>query len=433
MSFRMDRLRATICFLRIQDSAFRTLSEDDIRSFVWWVSSRLDASVKEHRIGLCTVKSLGVIGETTQLQDTVLLNDFSRLWSDIGPDAESAFSLVGRSGWYILGQEVQAFEAALAVSSGTSRAIGCASGLDAIEIGLRALDLAPNEPVLTTPLSAFATTLAIIRAGGRPVFVDVDDDGLLDLKLADQAFQAEPTMRAFVPVHLYGRSLDLARLQSLKEKFNLRIVEDMAQAIGATWNGRPVGSVGQVAAVSFYPTKNLGCLGDGGAILVADDGLARRCLSLRDYGQSSKYVHSELGLNSRLDEVQAAILHRAMLPRLAEWTKRRREIAEEYGSRIVNSRVILPRGSSESAWHLYPVRSSERDSLAVYLGELGIQSTVHYPILISQQEALRDFPASPPTPKAQEWASQVLSLPIHPYLTDSEISRVVDAVNSWTS
>lgn len=359
------------------------------------------------------------------------MNDFVRVWSDIGPLAEEAFSQVGRSGWYVLGREVEAFEEALADVSRQPYAVGCASGLDAIEIGLRALDLRPGEPVLTTPLSAFATTLAIVRAGGRPVFVDVDEDGLLDLELAEQAFRRDHELRTMVPVHLYGRSLDLSRLASLRDEFGLNIVEDMAQAIGASHGGLPVGSVGQIAATSFYPTKNLGCLGDGGAVLTVQESLAKRCRSLRDYGQSAKYVHDELGLNSRLDEVQAAILHQAMLPRLGEWTERRKEIACEYGQRIAHPEVVLPNASDESVWHLYAIRTRGRESLMQHLATLGVQSAVHYPVLISEQEALRGLPISPPTPRAKEFAETVLSLPIHPYLTAEEIQRVVEAVNSW--
>lgn len=354
------------------------------------------------------------------------------MWSEVGAKAEAAFAEVGRRGWYVLGQEVVDFESSLANFSKLSHAVGCANGLDAIELGLRALDLQHGEQVLTTPLSAFATTLAILRAGGCPVFVDVDADGLLDLDLAEQAFRDDPSLRAMVPVHLYGRALDLERLSSLKAEFELKIVEDAAQAVGASWNGRPVGSVGQLAALSFYPTKNLGCLGDGGAVLTTQPDLANRCRSLRDYGQTSKYVHAELGMNSRLDEVQAAVLNRAMLPHLDDWTQRRRAIAVLYGQGIVHPGVGLPTPSSESVWHLFVVRVADRASLASHLADQGVQSAVHYPVLIPEQAAMADALASPPTPLARELSETVLSLPIHPYLTDSEVQRVVDAVNSWT-
>lgn len=359
------------------------------------------------------------------------LNDFTRQWAQIGPQAEAAFRQVGQSGWYVLGKEVELFERELAQFANLPHAIGCASGLDAIEIGLRALDLQPGQKVLTTPLSAFATTLAILRAGGTPVFVDTDEQGLLDLTLAEQALENDPTLKFLVPVHLYGRSLDPHHLQHLKDRFQLNIVEDAAQAIGATHQEKPVGSVGQVTAISFYPTKNLGCMGDGGAVLTRDPALDQRCRSLRDYGQTSKYVHAELGLNSRLDEVQAAILRQALLPELPTWTARRRAIAERYLSAITHPEIQLPQPDPEAAWHLFPVRSNRRDSLMEHLKSHQVQSAVHYPGLISEQEAMRDVPPSPPTPTALKMARTVLSLPIHPFLTDSEIERVASAVNGW--
>ena len=359
------------------------------------------------------------------------LNDFTRQWAQVGEAAQAAFRQVGQSGRYVLGKEVELFEQELAKFASLPHAIGCASGLDAIEIGLRALNLQPGQKVLTTPLSAFATTLAILRAGGTPTFIDVDEHGLLDLNLAEQALESDPCLKFLVPVHLYGRSLDLPRLQHLKDKYQLDIVEDAAQAIGATHQGKPVGSVGQVTAISFYPTKNLGCMGDGGAVLTSDPALEKRCRTLRDYGQTSKYVHAELGLNSRLDEVQAAILRQALLPELSTWTDRRKAIAERYLRTINHPEVQLPTADDEAVWHLFPVRSNRRDSLMAHLRSHQIQSAVHYPGLIPEQEAMRDVPPSPPTPTALITARTVLSLPIHPFLTDSEIERVASAVNAW--
>jgi dTDP-4-amino-4,6-dideoxygalactose transaminase len=383
------------------------------------------------RRGLEVVKTSRVSNPGAPAHTSIGLNDFTRLWADVGSQAEAAFSRVGQRGFYVLGQEVADFEQALADYSGVAHVCGCASGLDAIELGLRAGGLQPGQPVLTTPLSAFATTLAILRAGGRPLFVDVDQDGLMDLDAAEQALQADPELRAVVPVHLYGRSLDLDRLERLRRQFNLLLVEDMAQSVGASWQGRPVGSVGQSAALSFYPTKNLGCLGDGGAVLSNDPEIAQRCRGLRDYGQTAKYVHAEPGLNSRLDELQAALLHHAMLPRLKHWTERRRELAQQYQDGIKHPRVTLPRPCQESVWHLYVVQTEQRESLREHLAACGIGSAVHYPLLISEQQALRGVPVSPPTPRAEQMARTVLSLPIHPYLSEAEVRAVIDAVNGW--
>ena len=231
---------------------------------------------------------------------------------------------------YVLGREVEAFEAVFAQFCQAPWAVGVASGLDAIEVGLRALGIKPGQPVLTTPLTAFPTTLAILRAGGIPAFVDVDEHGLLDLDRCEALLQERADIEYCVPVHLYGQSINLPRLRRLKERFGLRIVEDAAQAHGASFEGEVVGSVGDVTAYSFYPTKNLGALGDAGALTCVSEAVGARARCLRNYGQSARYVHDELGLNSRLDELHAAILREALLPRLPRWTQRRRKIAHRY-------------------------------------------------------------------------------------------------------
>lgn len=363
----------------------------------------------------------------------VTLNDFAKLWSEVSSDAQAALAEVGESGWYILGRQVQQFEDGLASYSRLSHAVGCASGLDAIELGLRALKIAPGQKVLTTPLSAFATTLAILRAGGQPFFVDVDENGQMDLDLAEEALRADSAIKMMVPVHLYGRSLDLSRLSQFRENLGVSIVEDMAQAIGATWEGRPVGSAGQIAATSFYPTKNLGCFGDGGAVLTNDPILAERCRSLRDYGQTAKYVHAEIGLNSRLDELQAALMTATSLPRLTGWTQKRREIARLYSQGIQHPNVTSPLPCDESVWHLYVVRATDRDDLMAHLNKHNIQSGVHYPRLIPDQDAMRGRGqgASGSFPTAQRLSKTSLSLPIHPYLSQNEAEQVIQVVNSW--
>lgn len=369
--------------------------------------------------------------------DGILLNDFRRQWADAGEDVREATAGVGASGWYVLGAQVRGFEAALAAAFSRPHAVGCGSGLDAIEIALRALGLEPGARVLTTPLSAFATTLAVVRAGCVPVFVDVDRHGLLDLELAAGALAADPRIRAVLPVHLYGHVADLDRLEALRDRFGVALVEDCAQCIGAAWRGRPAGAAGHLAATSFYPTKNLGALGDGGAVLTADPALAERCRALRDYGQTGKYVHELLGLNSRLDELQAAIMARAFLPRLPAWTARRRAVARAYldGLRNPAVRPVEPPAGSESVWHLFPVLvpAAHRDAFMRHLAAGGIQSAVHYPRLIPRQPALAGtgFEVHGTLDVAEALAATEVSLPVHPYLTDAEVARVIDAVNAW--
>lgn len=368
----------------------------------------------------------------------ILLNNFQMQWDDIGTNALRSFERVGKSGWYILGEEVRQLEGNLASELGFNFAVACANGLDALEISLRCLGIQPGEKVLTTPLSAFATTLAILRAGGIPFFVDVDCSGLIDLELCATVLKSNPDIKFFVPVHLYGHALNLQRLNELKAQFGLKIVEDCAQAINAKSHGIPVGSVGQMAATSFYPTKNLGCMGDGGAVLTNESPLNITAKKLRDYGQSDKYVHSDEGLNSRLDEVHAAILNDALLPKLAAYTEQRRLIAQRFMREINHPDIIMPPSpeGSESVWHLFPVLiAGNAQAFQAHLQHQGITSGLHYPFIIPEQPALGKFDTQQLTlshlDNAKRFSQQEVSLPIHPYLTEDEIERIILACNRW--
>ena len=276
-----------------------------------------------------------------------------------------------------------------------------------------------------------------MRVGAVPCFVDVDENGLVDLGLADEALSRSTSRTYFVPVHLYGRSLNLRQLRGVAKAQNVCVIEDCAQAIGATSDGIPVGTVGEAAALSFYPTKNMGCLGDGGALLTNNKDIARRASALRNYGQSGRYIHDHFGLNSRLDELQAQIMLSVLLPRLAGWNERRSAIARTYCERISNAGLTIPplepRGT---VWHLFPVlvRDGRRVHFQAHLESHGVNTGIHYPTLIPDQEALRaygSFEILTPLSMAQLFATQQVSLPIHPYLTDAEIETVVDACNSW--
>ncbi len=364
----------------------------------------------------------------------ILLNDFQRQWQDTRDDVLAAVAAVGESGWYILGGEVEAFERALAEVWTLPFCAGMASGLDAIEISLRALGCRPGDCILTTPLSAFATTLAIVRVGAVPVFVDTDRFGLIDLGRCEELLERRPDIRFLVPVHLHGHALDLARLQRLKDRFELAMVEDCAQSILATHEGRPTGTVGQMAATSFYPTKNLGAMGDGGAILTRDEKLWARARALRDYGRGSTHRHDFIGANSRLDELHAAILRRAFLPRLAGWTARRREIARRYLAGIAANAVQVPGppAGSDSCFHLFPVlvEPSRKAAFREHLRSRGITTGEHYPILIPEQPAMAGVVCEVigELTNARRFAAGEVSLPIHPYLTDAETDSVIAAV-----
>lgn len=363
------------------------------------------------------------------------LNDFKRQWADCGEAVLDAVREVGESGWYVLGEEVRRVEQALAGAWGRRFCVGVGSGLDAIEIALRALGCGPGDRVVTTPNSAFATTLAIVKIGAIPIFTDVDAGGQIDLGQCREILASRRDVRFLVPVHLYGEPLDPDTLAEMRDRFNCRIVEDCAQSILARRGGRPAGSIGQAAATSFYPTKNLGALGDGGALLTDDADLDEAARQLRDYGQSEKYRHARLGTNSRLDEVHAAILMRAFLPRLEASTRRRREIAARYRAGIRQPRIRIPEAEGEGVGHLFPivVLTGGRDSFRAFLGERGVATGEHYPVPIPDQPAMREVPFEAPfgLARVREFCASEVSLPIHPYLLDDEVGHVVEAVNAW--
>lgn len=360
----------------------------------------------------------------------IAANDFVRQWQDIRDDALEAIDRVGQSGWLVLGEEVRAFEEELAAWWGIPFAVGVASGLDALEIALRCAGLSAGERVLTTPLTAFATTLAIIRAGGEPVWCDVDGAGGIDLDQADAALTADPSIRAVLPVHLYGHPLDLSALRRLAKDHDVFVIEDCAQSVGAEFEGRATATAGIAAGTSFYPTKNLGALGDGGMLLTGDEALAERARILRDYGQRDRYEHAELGLNSRLDELHAAVLRSALLPRLDGYLLRRREIAARYVEALSGSslRPIEP-VSGRSARHLFPVEVTEGDpaALAAQLDRNGVHVGRHYPFVCPDQAAVAGMGiAIGDLPTARRLAERELSLPLHPYLEDEEVDRIVE-------
>jgi dTDP-3-amino-3,4,6-trideoxy-alpha-D-glucose transaminase len=365
-------------------------------------------------------------------QVRVPANDFAVQWQEVRRDAMDAVDRVGRSGWLVLGEEVQAFESELAEWWGIPYAVGVASGLDALEIALRCAGLSAGARVITTPLTAFATTLAIIRAGGEPVWCDVDQSGGLDLEQVEAALRSDRSIRALMPVHLYGHPLDVRRLERIAAEHEILLIEDCAQSVGAERDGRVTGAASIACGTSLYPTKNLGAMGDGGVILTADATVAEHARRLRNYGQSAKYEHDELGLNSRLDELHAAILRSAFMPRLEQWLARRRLIAHHYVEALRGTalRPVLP-GGGRSAHHLFPVEVIEGDPQAVAqsLSELGISIGRHYPFVCPDQPAARGILPGrrEPLPVARRIAARELSLPIYPQMTDVEIEAVIDA------
>jgi dTDP-4-amino-4,6-dideoxygalactose transaminase len=344
-------------------------------------------------------------------------------------DVKAAIDRVLASGWFILGPEVEAFEREFAAASKVPHAVGVGTGTDAITLILRALDIGPGDEVITAPLSAAYSALAIIMAGARPVFADIDPDRLtLDPRATEAAITSRT--RAIMPVHLYGQAADMRPLEAIAARHNLAIVEDAAQAHLATADQRPVGTIGVAAATSFYPTKNLGAAGDGGAVLTRDAQLAARVRRLRNGGQTSRYHHEEFGVNSRLDEMQAAIL-RARLQYLPAWTAKRRAIAARYRSALQSASLNVPREfDAGHVYHLFPVLTAERDRFQVHLKERGIETLIHYPVPIPRQPALQS--TSPAMcPVADHVCSQVVSLPMYPGLSDAAVTAVAEAASTF--
>jgi dTDP-3-amino-3,4,6-trideoxy-alpha-D-glucose transaminase len=338
--------------------------------------------------------------------------------------ARAAVDRVLRRGWFVLGPEVEAFETEFATASGASHAVGVGSGTDALALTLRALGIGAGDEVIVPALTAAYTGLAVMMAGARPVFSDVDAERLTLDPVACQACIG-PRTAAMIPVHLFGQPANLAALRALADRHSLAIIEDCCQAHLATCGEVPVGTSTAAGAFSFYPTKNLGALGDGGAMITNDAALAKRVRRLRNGGQTDRYRHVEAGVNSRLDELQAAVL-RARLPLLSRWTARRRDLARQYRSALPHS-LPVPEHEPGHVYHLFPVRSGVRDELQAHLRTVGIETLVHYPIPLPRQEAFADFEPRA-VPAADRAARELLSLPLHPRLREADVIRVAAAV-----
>jgi dTDP-3-amino-3,4,6-trideoxy-alpha-D-glucose transaminase len=328
------------------------------------------------------------------------------------------------SGWYVLGERVRAFERDYAAYLGGGHCVGVGSGTDAIEVALRALDLPPGSEVVTQANTCVPTVSAIERAGLEPVLCDVDlETATIDPASLEAAIT--PATRAIVPVHLYGQVGDIDAVVEIARESGAAVVEDCAQAHGAQADGRMAGTIGELGAFSFYPTKNLGAIGDGGAVITRDDALAERLRLVRQYGQTDRYHHEIRGANSRLDEIQAALLS-VKLPHLERWIERRRAIAERYAQALEASDTVRPLGllpGRRHVYHLYVVRSPQRDALQKRLAAEGIGTLIHYPIPIQGHPPYRDLPTVP-LANSERLAGELLSLPIYPELTDAEVDAV---------
>ena len=346
--------------------------------------------------------------------------------NDLGADLEEAVLGVLRSGQYIGGPQIKRFEDAFAVSVGCSHAVGCNSGTDALILALRALGIGDGDEVITCSFSFFATAEAISAVGATPVFVDVDPATyLIDLDQIEAAIT--PATKALMPVHLFGRPVDMTRLMAIASTHNLRVIEDCAQATGARWNDKPVGSYGDVGCFSFFPTKNLGAAGDGGAVTTDQTELAETIRQLAVHGMPERYLHTNLGYNSRLDAMQAAVLN-VKLPKLTGWLEHRAAIASRYRNALTDlPGITMPGDLNGHSWNQFVVRiDDDRDGFKQTLQEHGINTIIYYPIPIHRQPAYAQLKLNEGSlPVTERLCQEVLSLPIFPELAEEQQDAVI--------
>ncbi len=379
--------------------------------------------------------------------DPIPLLDLHRQYQQIREEVLAAVERVCSSQQFVLGAEVEALEREIAAFTGASAAVGCASGTDALWLGLAAAGVQAGDAVITTAFSFFASASAIVRAGARPVFVDVDPDTLNlspELVMARLRTGGSYKIRALLPVHLYGQCADMDGLQPVADEFRLPIIEDAAQAIGAKWRSRRAGSLGVAATFSFYPTKNLSAYGDAGLVITGDLDLAEHMRNLRNHGSSRRYHHEEIGWNCRMDAIQAAVL-RVKLPHIEAWNQQRRQHAAIYNRLLAdaglaskkNDSPVKPLQTSPHAFHVfhqYVIRAARRDELRKFLGDRKIGTEVYYPIPLHLQPCFAYLGYSAgDLPESERAAREVLALPMFPELTEAEQERVVESIAEFYS
>ncbi|MEA3223414.1 MAG: DegT/DnrJ/EryC1/StrS family aminotransferase [Thermodesulfobacteriota bacterium] len=358
----------------------------------------------------------------------VRLFDFEREILAIGGEIKEGIARVLNSGRYILGPELEEFEREFATLCNARFCIGTASGTDALFLALKALDVGPGDEIITVANTFAATALAIVHTGARPVFVDIENNShLMNPSLIEDAITGRT--KGIIPVHLYGLCADMDQINSIAQRHHLFVLEDACQAHGALYKTRPAGCLGNAAAFSFYPTKNLGAYGDGGCITTDDLKLYNKLILLRDYGRKDRYYHEILGYNSRLDEIQAAIL-RVKLRYLGDWIEKKQRIAGTYNAAFdnINHIKLKPDKGSTHVYHLYVVAVDKRDELKSYLDEKGVETLIHYPVPLHRQPVFAGAKVLSVLENTELRAIQILSLPMHPWLKDKEVGYVINAV-----
>lgn len=367
------------------------------------------------------------------------LLDLKAQYAAIGGEIDAAVRRVFESQQFILGPDVAALEEEVAAYCGARHAIGCGSGTDALLLALRALDIGPGDEVLTTPFTFFATAGAIANAGARPVFADIDPRTFnLDPAQAREVLERRPRVRAILPVHLYGLCADMDPLLETARRRGIAVIEDAAQAIGAEYRGRRAGSMGAIGCFSFFPTKNLGGAGEGGILTTGDDSLAGRLRALRVHGSRTRYFHDEVGTNSRLDTLQAAVL-RVKLRHLEEWTARRIALADLYRTtlRRLGTPILtpeLPAYPARHVFHQFVIRAPQRDRLREFLLSHGIGAEIYYPLPLHRQKCFDGlgYPEGA-FPESERAAREVLALPVYPELSSADIAEVCETIHRFYS
>lgn len=356
---------------------------------------------------------------------------FEVMHNEIKGNIKQAFNNVLDANWFIKGNELEQFEREFADYCEAENCIGCGNGLDALMLILKAYNICKGDEVIVPANTFIATALAVSYVGAKPVLIDCNNFYNIDSNLIEEKI-TEKT-KAIIAVHLYGQPAEMDKINEVARKYNLVVIEDAAQAHGAVYKGRKVGTLGDAAAFSFYPGKNLGALGDGGAVITNNKEIADKIRIIGNYGSERKYYHKYKGVNSRLDEMQAAFL-RVKLRELNKWNEARSEIAKNYLKNIDNPLIKLPKINelAESAWHLFVIRTEKRDELQQYLNENEIETVIHYPIPVHLHEAYEELRLKEGSyEKSEEYAKQILSIPLWYGMTDEQISFVYNKLNEW--
>jgi len=362
----------------------------------------------------------------------IYFNNFSAEYDLLKKEIDKSILKVLKKGWYILGKEVEEFEDELSHYIGVKNCIGVSSGTDAITLSLMALNIGKGDEVITTNMTAFPTVVGIIRSGAKPVLVDIqEEDGLINPSMIEKKITNKT--RAIIPVHLFGQSCDMKKIKEIAILNNLEIIEDCAQSLGAEYDGDQTGTFGACGAFSFYPTKNLGAIGDAGAVVTNNAEIYNKLKMMRNYGQKTRYKHDIVGINSRLDEIQAAIL-RVKLNHANSFIEKRKEIAMFYRNNIDKKsylKQLRVNNYGKHSYHLFVLKCEDRDDLLSYLSSKNIQALIHYPIPVNEQKAF-PFQKNENFPNTVKFSKSVLSIPIHNYLKKKEVEKIANTINNFS-